>query len=341
VLAAAAPGAIAGNGFAIASDYLSRRVIAAGGAFGFAGALALFALGDSFATLAFASFLYGMAATAMIDASEVALVDVAGDDLAPTLARTNLLGALGDVVGPLLVLGAIAFGFGWRAPFVIAVVALVVYGVCLARAPLPTPTPVHDRDHPARALLNVVRDGRVLFFAVVALLLGPLDESFLAFLIAFAQEERSLSPSGAICLALCCVSGSVVGFARCSVRHTGPVATLTRPAAVMAVSAAVMAVVPIAVLIAPAAFGFGYGLAAFWNTAQARMLQLRPGQTGTVKAVVTTIEFAGFGLPIAYGAVADRFGVAAGFGCYVATAVALLVLVSRAPRATTAVLPRV
>jgi hypothetical protein len=61
---------------------------------------------------------------------------------------------------------------------------------------------------------------------------------------------------------------------------------------------------------------------------------LRPGQTGTVKAVISTVEFAGFGLPIAYGAIADAHGVATGFACYAATAVALAVLCTRAPRPT-------
>ncbi len=45
VLVAAAPGAIAGNVFSVLADYRSRRVIASGGAFGFAVALAGYAVG--------------------------------------------------------------------------------------------------------------------------------------------------------------------------------------------------------------------------------------------------------------------------------------------------------
>src|SRR3954453_18295099 len=89
VLAAIAPGAVIGSVFAAAADRYSRRVIAAGGAFGFAAALALFAAGAGFPVLAAAAFGMGMASTAMVDAAEVALVDLAGDDLRRYLARGN------------------------------------------------------------------------------------------------------------------------------------------------------------------------------------------------------------------------------------------------------------
>src|SRR5262245_46948785 len=81
VLIAAAPGAIAGNAFAIAADHTSRRVIAAVGAFGFAIAMAGFAFGHSFVVLAAASFLLGVFATALIEATELALADAEPDDI--------------------------------------------------------------------------------------------------------------------------------------------------------------------------------------------------------------------------------------------------------------------
>lgn len=329
VLAAGAPGAILGNVFSIAADYTSRRVLASGGAFGVAASLALFAAGHSFTALLVASFLYGMSATAMVDAGELALVDVAGDELSPTLARANLLGAVGDLVGPLAIIVLTSMGFSWRAPFAVAAIVTAVYGVWLATLPLTPPVDDHERPNPARGLLAVVRDRRVWFYAGVAVLLGPLDEPFLAFVIAFAQDARSLSPASAVAIAMCSVVGSVVGFARHASR-TSP-ASLARPAAVMAAAAIALVVLPWPVTMGAAAFTFGLAIASFWNTTQARILQLRPGQAGTVSAVITTIEFAAFGLPIGFGAVADALGVAAGLACYAATAVALAVFVTRAP----------
>jgi hypothetical protein len=161
------------------------------------------------------------------------------------------------------------------------------------------------------------------------LVLGPLDEPMLAFVIAFAHDARSLSSIAAVAIAMCSVAGSAVGYARHATLHTAT--SLTRPATVMAVAAVALVVVPWPPAMALAAFTFGVGIASFWNTAQARILQLRPGQAGTVSAVITTIEFAAFGIPIAFGAVADAMGVGAGLACYAVTAIALALLVTRAP----------
>src|SRR5919202_1722291 len=72
VLAAIAPGALVGGVFAAAADRYSRRVIAGGGALGFALSLALFAAGHTFAVLVVGGFVMGMASTAMVDGAEVA-----------------------------------------------------------------------------------------------------------------------------------------------------------------------------------------------------------------------------------------------------------------------------
>src|SRR5215471_20823876 len=100
----------------------------------------------------------------------------------------------------------------------------------------------------------------------------------------------------------------------------------------MAVSAIGLVVLPSPALLASSAFAFGVAMAMFWTTVHAQILQLRPGQAGSVNAVVSTVEFSAFGLPILYGAVADRAGVHAGMACYALTAVALAVLVCGAGR---------
>jgi predicted MFS family arabinose efflux permease len=329
VLAAAAPGAILGNVFSVAADYVSRRVLAAGGAFGFAASLLLFGAAHSFAALAIASFVMGLAATAMVDAGEVALADLAGDDLAPTLAVGNLLGSLGDLAGPVILIVATAFGFGWRGPFALVAILMAAYGIWLASSPLPPPSRTHDREPPTRALRAVLRDRRVWFFAAVAMLLGPLDEALLAFLIAFAEQARGLSPTAAVAIGMCTIAGSVIGFLARSL-HRGASPTMTRPACVMAVSAVGVAALPWTLALASCAFTFGIAMAMFWTTVHAGILQLRPGQAGSVNAVVSTVEFSGFVLPILFGVVADRAGVHAGMICYALTAIALATLVGTA-----------
>ena len=180
VLALIAPGALIGTVFAAAADRYSRRVIAAGGAFGFAACLAAFAAGGSFLALAVASLAMGVASTAMVDAAEVALVDMAGDDLRRFLARGNLLATVGDVAGPALVTLTAVLGFSWRASFWAGSILIGLYGLALAASPLPGPRREAVEDgrgsvrSTARILRDVVRDRRVWVVGVmVAVMLLP------------------------------------------------------------------------------------------------------------------------------------------------------------------------
>ena len=82
------------------ADRHSRRLIAAGGAPGYAAGLFLFAAGTNVPMLVVAVRVMGFAGDAMIRATDVALVDVAGDRLELAVARATLLGTIGDLAGP-------------------------------------------------------------------------------------------------------------------------------------------------------------------------------------------------------------------------------------------------
>ncbi len=322
ILAAGAPGAIVGNGFAIAADYFSRRVIAAGGAFWFAAAVAVFATSDSYWVLVAASFVIGVAASAMVDASELALVDLSGEDLPRMLGASNFLGSIGDLAGPALIVAAAWLGFGWQAPFLLAAVLMAAYGVWLAISPLPPPHAAGDREPPRRALSSIVRDRRVWMLGLMAALLSPLDEPFLAFLIAHLQRTDGLSAAVATAIAMLTVVGALAGSIH-QARRAPPSPPLARPAVLLAVAVTSIALAPTALLVLPGAFLFGFGLVGFWTALQARVLRLRPGQAGTVSAVVSTIEFSGFLIPVGIGLIVDAHGLRAGIACYAVLAILL------------------
>jgi hypothetical protein len=76
-----------------------------------------------------------------------------------------------------------------------------------------------------------------------------------------------------------------------------------------------------------AALLFGLSSAAFYATLQAHILALRPGQAGSVSAVVGLIGMAGMGFPLAAGAVSDAVGLAAGVALYAVVPAGVLALV--------------
>lgn len=339
VLAAIGPGAVVGGVFAAAADTHSRRVIAAGGAFGFAAALAVFALGGSFPVLVAAAFGMGMASTAMVDGAEVALVDLVRDDLRRYLARGNVLGTIGALAGPALITAAAVAGVSWRAVFAVAAVLMALYGAALAATPLPGPVDhdLRDPSNPGRAeppASGVLRDPGVWAVGVLGLLLTPFDETFVGFVIALLERVRGASPAVGTGVAVLGISGGLLSFTALSRRleRVDDADLLVASVWAMTVGAAAIGALPYLPVVAVAAFLVSVGLNLGWLVVQHRSLTVRPGQVGRTKAVLNVIELGGFWIPVAIGAVADRAGLRLAMTAFVALGLAM-VAVARVDRA--------
>jgi predicted MFS family arabinose efflux permease len=331
VLTLAAGGAVAGVVFSVAADHCSRRLIAAGGAGAFSVALGLFAAGASFPALATAAFLAGMAATAMVDAAEVALVDLAGDELRRCLTRLNLLGALGAFTGPALVAVVAVSGASWRVAFWTGSAMLAVYALLLAASPLPPPTG-RDGEDSRGSVLDVVRDRRLWVVGALSMLLAPFDEPFVAFTIALLEQGRGLSAGTASIVAVVGMSGGLVAFAFVAPRlqERRDRRLLMASGMAMGTASLLIASVPFVPLVAAAAFAASVALNLAWLAVQHRTLALRPGQVGTAKAVVSAIELTGLALPVGIGAVADRAGLSGALGVYAFLGLAIVVIAALA-----------
>ncbi len=332
VLVIAAPGAIVGNVFPILGDHRSRRAIAAGGAFGYAAALMVFGLGHALVALAVASFAVGMSATAMIHGTELALVDVAGEDVTAYFARGMVFGAAGGVAGPALLIITTATGFGWRAAFLACAPLVAAYGWWLTRLPLPAPS--GPERQVLRALGPIVRDRRVWYLGALALLLGPLQQPFTAYLIAYLERVRHAPTVVATAIPVAWVVGSVCAAAVSSRRGTRPARRAMLLNAVLLVTAAAGAALVPTVVCAAFVFLNGWALTRFMLALKTRVASLHPDRFGTTQAAVTTLEFSGFALPLLAGVLADAFGVAAGFGFYAAVAAVLVLTVVAGERRT-------
>lgn len=337
VLTALPAGGILGHGFGIAADYVDRRWLASGGAFVQAVCLAGFALADSFLLLVVVSFLWGMSTDAFVQGCEVALVDLYHDQLAPTLARVNAFGAVGDLLGPLTLAAAAAVGVGWRSVFLGAAVLMALYGVWLVLQRFPPPRPPESEEHtPLRGILAVLRDPRVILLALVSGLFGVLDEPFWGFTIVYLEQERDVSAGIATLLVAVGVTGGLLGFLAVGnvSRRLAPRAILLMFSAAVGVGVAGLIAVPLMPIQAVAAFVFGFAGAVFYSVLQATILGMRAGQAGTTSAVVSTIGLLGLAFPPLVGAVADGAGLAAGMTLYALVPAAMLLLLVISPSAT-------
>jgi MFS family permease len=101
----------------ILGDVWRRRIIILGGGIFFTLALALIALSHDFVLLIFALLLFNPSSGAFVSLSQGTLMDVEPTRHEPNMARWTFAGSLGVFLGPLLLGGAIALGFGWRHAF--------------------------------------------------------------------------------------------------------------------------------------------------------------------------------------------------------------------------------
>lgn len=335
VVASLPAGGMLGGFFAVAADYVDRRWLAAGGALGYAACLLVFATATWWQVLVIAGLVWGAAGDALVQGCEVALVDLYRDDLAPAIGRVNALAALGDLASPLTIAAVAACGFGWRAVFGLGAAAMLLYAAWLASQTFPPPAARTAQASVRRALLDVVRDRRVLLLGAVSGLFGLLDEPFLGFAAAFLERAGGAPPALATVAVSASLAAGIAGFLLVPwfTARWRAVALMTALGVSMAAEVGALVGAPPSFypLQAAALAAFGFTGAVFYAVLKGRLLALRPGQAGTTKAVVSTIGHAGVLFPAAVGAVADAAGLRAGLALYAAVPVLIVVLILLAP----------
>ena len=158
-----------------------------------------------------------------------------------------------------------------------------------------------------------------------------LDEPLIAFLIAFQERVRHRTAASPTGLSWPGRLGEIVGLCAYEriVGERGLKTVLVAGALVVGVSLATAVLAPVLVVELPAMALFGAAAGVFYVTLDARILSLRPGQTGSLSAAVSLIGMVGMGFPAVVGAVSDAFGLAAGLSLYLVVPVIILPLVAR------------
>jgi MFS transporter, FSR family, fosmidomycin resistance protein len=319
-------GGVLGTLLMAAADFVSRRVLGAGGAFVFALCLLVFATGRSFIVLAVAAFVWGAASDAFVHAPQLALAELAGDELDATLARTNLLGSFGELLGPLTLALAAAAGFGWRPVFAIGGVLMLAYAAWLAAQRLPPPR--RDGSTPWSVVRAVAKDARVLRLAAIWALSAALEAPFLGFLIANLEETRHVSAAAATALVVAVVAGGMATYTALAVVRR-PFSTRSRLVVAsvgLLVTTVVMVGVPWTAVVGLAGAGFGAAGALLWVALQATTYRLRPGQVGTTQAVISGLSTVSVTIPPLVGVAADRLGLGAAMWLFVLAPVGILLI---------------
>lgn len=307
-------------------DRVNRRVLALIGGVGYGGGLCLFAASSDFWLLFAAVCLMGTAGDLIVNAAEVSLVEIAGDNVEPALARANLLAALGDLVGPLLLATALWSGVGWRGAFWAAGAAMIAYGVWLATQPLPHPQPDDEESNPFRVLLEIAKDRRVIVAGLLVAAIVAFDDTFIGFAMAYLMTD--MSPITATVATGAGMIGGAAAAAWAS-RTNGRRVGLRTCAWVLAAGVFLLVLFPnvVTAVVAMAAIGAAVNLA--WIILQARYMTLRPGQVGATSSVAEAVSQIGVAMPLVIGVLADKASLTVGMLLYLVVAVVFVVSTHR------------
>lgn len=305
--------------FGVLVDRCNRQVLAALGGLGYGVGLFLFAAAGDFWTLFAAVCVMGTLGDLLVTAGEVSLVEIAGDNAEPALARANLLAAVGDLAGPVLLATALWSGLGWRAAFWAAGAMMVAYGLLLATRPLPKPEPEHE-ESALGALMSVIRDRRVIVAGLLVAVIVAFDDTFIGFAVAFLIKEHDLSPVLATVATGAGLTGGVAAAAWAS-RTSGRRVGLRTCAFTLAAGVFLLILFPATVTAAIAMALVGAAVNLAWIILQARYMTLRPGQAGATSSVAEAVAQIGVTMPLIIGLLADHTGLGPAMWLYCAVAV--------------------
>jgi MFS transporter, FSR family, fosmidomycin resistance protein len=319
----------------IASVTWRRRVLVLGGGLAFAGALALAAGAPSLWVLLLAFSLLYPASGAFVSLSQAALMDLEPDRREHNMARWTFAGAVGVVVGPLLLAGFAWAGLGWRelfAGFALLAVALVV---AFRRSP---ETDDGDGRPRLREALRAITRREVfcwLFLLELSDLLGDVLLAFIA--LYFVDEVGTSVAAGGLAVAVWSGAGLVGSAAMI------PLLRRVDGLRYLRASAFVTGVLFVGFLLAPTAWAklalvatIAVANAGWYPVLQARLYGALAGRSGLVLTVGALFPLNAV-LPLGIAALAERWGLDVALWPLLAAPLALLLLVPRAAAAQASV----
>jgi MFS transporter, FSR family, fosmidomycin resistance protein len=308
-----------------------RRLLILAGGGGFAGALALAAGAPSFWILLVAFSLLYPASGAFVSLSQASLMDLQPERREQNMARWTLVGAVGAVVGPLL-LTILAFaGLGWQGLFLgFALLAFVL--VLLARR-MPETNDGDERPR-VRDALRVLANREVFRWLFLLELSDLLLDVFLGFLaLYFVDEVGTSAATGGLAVAVWTGAGLAGSAAMI------PLLRRFDGLRYLRASAAATVFLFVAFLLVPQAgakLAFVAAIAvvnAGWYPVLKARLYGALGQASGLALTVSALFPLNAVLPLGIAAVAERWGLATALWPLLAAPLALLLLAPQRQRA--------
>ncbi|MFL5405536.1 MAG: MFS transporter [Myxococcales bacterium] len=297
-----------------------RRSLLAVSQLAVAGTCAWAAASPSHWLLLAALLLYGPATGMACATAQAALVDRAPDDAERVLSRWAIYQCAGDLLAPLLLSVLALAGSGWRAAFLVAAgVAAAQAIVVLAGPALPQPGPASAEERAKGGSLRAA-----ILWCGAGVLCTLMDEALVSFgglhLAALGATPATrgavlaaamVGAAGALAIAGRVASGMrllLVASAGCAAAFAGFLFATSLP-----VNAALLVLT--------------FALAApLHPIVSARAYAALPGRSTAVNVIASAMSTVELAIPLALGAIADRFGVRAALAVMIVQPGALVIV---------------
>ncbi len=325
------------------ADRLPRHWFIAGGTAVMAVGFALCAAAPAAWWLALALALTYVANGVAVNLAQASLVDLRPERRASTMARWSLLGLLGDLGTPALLVALAWLGLGWRAAFALMAALLGLWAVLLARQPLRRPAPdgdgAGDEDGdqaPAgmrQALMAALRRKKLLAWLFGMTLCDLLDEILVVLAALRLRGELGIGATWTGIIMMAYPIGGALGVIVCErlARRIGPARLLALFAAACGFAFVLWLTATTAAPSAALMLLVGATAAPLYPLAAAQAYAALPGRSGAVLAAGHLFTPLTLALPFALGLVADRCGVVAALVLLVAQPIGLGLLALVAP----------
>lgn len=316
----------------ILGDVWKRRLLILGGGICFVLALLMTSLSISFILLLIAFCLFYPASGAFVSLSQAALMDTDPSRHDHNMARWTFAGSLGVVMGPLVLVGLAALGFGWRGVFLaLTFLAGIILVFAWRKIPhdaanlpkLPSFAGLRDG---FRDTFSALRNKNVLRWLILLEFSDLMLDVLLGFLALYFYDVVGLTQSLAASAVLIWLVVGLFGdfllipllekvdglaYLRWSI-----LLELALFPAFLLVPWVWLKLVFVALL--------GFFNSGWYAILQGRLYSSMPGQSGTVMAVGNITGLIGGLLPFAIGLAADAFGLHVAIWLLLAGPIALL-----------------
>ncbi len=297
----------------VLADVWRRRVLVLGGGIVFGLSLLLTAAAQGFALLLLAFILLAPASGAFVSLSQAALMDHAPTRREQNMARWTFAGSVGVLAGPLALGAFVLTGAGWRGFFMLFA---ALTGLLLALAwrfafprPADGPAPTELRNG-LRCAMQALRRPSVVRWLVLLEFSDLMLDVLLGYLALYWVDVIEATPAAAGAAVALWSGVGLLGDLLLI-----PLLEEVRGLTYLRWSVwAELLLYPL-FLLAPASWPklallalVGLGNAGWYSILKAQLYSAMPGQSGTALAVNNVSGIVGSLIPIALGAVAQRYG---------------------------------